>query len=400
MKIKNYKDLLNTVILFMILIFIFKSLSVLYYSSRNISYGFPFDSFGFETFHRFTDYLIIWEQSASENIYKLGTPAPYGFLQFLLFKILPFKNYSLFKYINFLFLLTLFIYINFKIFIHRNNIKLTDSLILFLTFIALNYPLFYLIDRGNLDIYPAIILSLLVYRCITDKKNNQNLFNAILIGILICLKPSFGLFLFILIFYFPLKYIFTSISMIIFFYLVPVVFYGADFFYIFKSIMVARGQLGLPTIFCHNALCGLRTIGLTPNVYFSFGFGILLLSYFYYCARKTSRLNDKSQILYLYLLTATVATLIINDPSPDYRLVFLIPFLLGIKEYFLPALYKNFEMLIILLCIIFIFSFSNIYFKSFSFEYFTFLRFLGVIGFFQIVMLGTFRRLKRKVNIN
>ena len=117
MKSKNYQTTINVTILLMVIIFAVKSLSILYYTSRNIEYGFPFDAYGFYPLHRFTDYLIIWEQAILNNTYDLSSPiykifnnpAPYGYLQFFLIKIIPFKDYSIVKYINFFVILIIFI---------------------------------------------------------------------------------------------------------------------------------------------------------------------------------------------------------------------------------------------------------------------------------------------------
>ena len=130
MKIKNYTNFINLTILVMLLFFLIKSLSVLFYSSRDITLGFPFDSFGFEPFHRFTDYLLIWNISRLENIYDLSAPlysqiapAPYGWLQFMLLKLVPFPDLKGAKYINFLLLVLILTYVNFKIYIQNNLFK-------------------------------------------------------------------------------------------------------------------------------------------------------------------------------------------------------------------------------------------------------------------------------------
>lgn len=389
----------------MILFFIIKSLSVLYYSSRNINYGFPFDSYGFDPFHRFTDYLIIWEQAIIKNTYDLSapiykvfnTPAPYGFLQFLLIKIIPFKEYGLTKYINFFLVLLTFIYINGKIYSIDKDKKSVILYILFLAFIATNYPLFFLVDRGNLDIYAGVLISILIYRCLTRINDQKNLTNALLIGCLVCLKPSFGIYIFIVLFFFNFKYLFITCTVICFFYLVPVLFYGADLFYLIKDVAHARQGLGLPSIYCNNLSCGIRSLNLNPNIYFSIIISLLTVPYFIFWCKRIASLTEEKNKLYFYLLVATVATLLINDPSPDYRLIFLIPFFLSFNRSIDLSVYSKIEVTLLIMSFVFIFGYTNVYFKSLAFNYFTLLRLIGIFGFFQLVMIGMVRVNEKKL---
>lgn len=402
----NIKVINNTTII-IIFIFILKSLTVLYYSSRNITLGFPFDSFGFDPFHRFTDYLMIWEISKIENIYDLSseiyknlTPAPYGFLQFLLLKIVPFQKAGITKYLNFLILLIIFVYLNWKI--YSENIidkkHISNQLIIYITFITLNYPLFFLIDRGNLDIYAAIFLSILMLRNCNLGKNPDNLINALLLAIIISLKPSFGLFGIVLILFFSIKNIIPAIILILLSYSFPILIYDASYTYLIESIFSAKKQLGAPTVFCHNFACGTRSIGINTNKYFSLIYSIALLPYFIYWTIKINKIEKGNTKLFLYTFIAIIATLALNDPSPDYRLIFLIPIFMLFSGHININIFKKNEVLLLITFFSLIFSFTNIYIKNLDFNYYTTLRVIGIMGLFHIIMVAHTRWEKNRSN--
>jgi len=395
---KNYRTLINFSLIGMLIVFILKSISVMYFSSRNISLGFPFDSYGFDPFHRFTDYLLVWSHSSLKNMYDLNDPffnnlkpAPYGYYQFLVLKLIPFKEYHYTKYINFLLILFLFLYINYKIF-QINADNESQNLLIFLTFISVNYPIFFLLDRGNVDIYTALLISILVYRSVINiTKNYDNAGNALIIGIIIGFKPTFAIYIITLLMCFSYKNICIGIFTALISYLLPIFIYGAELNYLFLSIINARNSLGLPSIFCHNFTCSLRAFYLNPNIYFSMVFSVIV---FMFMTSLRFRIHKSNIIKYKFVLNLLVVTtilLVANDPSPDYRIIFLIPFVFVIPLILSIKNLSNKSFYLLILSIIAIFSFSNIYFKSFL-NYFTVLRFLGVTVFCYLIVNNALRK--------
>jgi hypothetical protein len=390
---KNFLTMLDLTALLMFLIFIIKCLSVLFYSSRNINLGFPYDAFGFEPFHRFTDYLLLWDITSIKNIYDLNepiykalTPAPYGFIQFSLLKFLPFRDLIITKYLNFILILIAFIFINFKIYYKNLSNFCVKDLLVFLIIFTLNYPIFFIIDRGNLDIYGATIIALLIYRITCVNCSKDNIINSILIAILIGLKPSFLLYYFVLLFYFNWKCIVISTGLILSSYAIPIIFYGAEVNYLLFAITNAKTQLGLPAIFCNNLSCAIRAAGANPNVYFSTLFGAISFFYFIYYFIKVCKALENKRKIYTLLFIATVATMVVNDPSPDYRLIFLLPFFISIGFIINLENISKFYFLSLVVSICLIFSFTNIYIKNYAINYFVILRFLGMLIFFQILL--------------
>lgn len=396
--IKNYRTLINYSLIGMLIFFILKTISVMYFSSRNISLGFPFDSYGFDPFHRFTDYLLVWSHSSLKNMYDLSDqffnnlkPAPYGYYQFLVLKMIPFKEYHYTKYINFLLILILFLYVNYKIF-QTNADKESQNFLLFLTFISLNYPIFFLLDRGNVDIYTALLISILVYRStLSNTEKYDNTGNALIIGIIIGFKPTFAIYIISLLMCFSYKNIFIGIFTALISYLLPIFIYGADLNYLFLSIVNARNSLGLPSIFCHNFACSLRAFYLNPNIYFSMVFSVIIFIFMTFILFRIHKSNIIKNKFVLNLLAVTTILLVANDPSPDYRIIFLIPFVFVIHLIISIENLSNKSFCLLILSIIAIFSFSNIYIKSFL-NYFTVLRFLGIIVFCYLIVNNALRK--------
>jgi hypothetical protein len=298
------------------------------------------------------------------------------------------------KYINILTLIVLFLILNFKIFKKSIEADIFEKTLIFFTFIATCYPLFFLIDRGNLDVYAAILLSLLIYRqIISIQKNNgdsNKITDAILIGIIAGLKPTFGIYILTLLICFSLKNIFVGIFIAIFSYVIPIIVYDANITYLIDSITSAKIALGLPKIFCHNFACLLRVIGFNPNKYFSIFLTLIIIPYFFYYFNKIRNISNNENKLILSLFINTSALLLINDPSPDYRIIFLIPFFFAINKFFLIDNLNNLKFIILILSIIFIFSFTNIYFQL-RFEFYTLLRSLGIILMTHIILSSSFK---------
>ncbi len=393
----------------MIFFFIVKSFSVMFYSSRDINLGIPFDQFGFDPFHRFTDYLMIWTVTGYENIYNLGNyfhAPPYGFVQLALLRYIPLRDLFYIKYINFLFILFLFLYINYLIYIKSIPNKNINYKILFLIFLILNYPIFFIIDRGNLDIYGGVFFSAIIVIIIKNLGNSKaSYLNLLFLIAIISLKPSFGLYILPILFCYPIPYILVAILGIIFSYLIPIIFFGASYLYLIDAILFARAQISGVSSFCHNYLCSFRALGIKPNQYFLIGTYILYFIYNVYYIKKICSIKLTNLRMYGLILIATLGTLLLNDPSPDYRLILVIPLFLSLGKILnFSKLNKNtYNALIISSGLIF--AYINIYISGFTIFnnigmlYPAILKALGTVIFFHLLIIQI-TRLNQAENIS
>jgi uncharacterized membrane protein YvlD (DUF360 family) len=155
--------------------------------------------------------------------------------------------------------------------------------------------------------------------------------------------------------------------------------------YLLNAIITAKNLLGTPSIFCHNITCAMRAIGPSPNLNFSIFFTLTALIYFAYYGFKCTLIKHKKSRFYALLLVASISTLIINDPSPDYRLIWITPFLLAAGKLINIEKLGDTRYIILVLCSAFILSFINIYINNFM-SLTTIARFIGVMGFFHIII--------------
>ena len=364
----------------------FKLLSVFYATSRGVGLGYPYDSMVFEQFHRFTDWLIPIEFSKLNNpfdtndeLYKHLPPTPYGILTFWIL--------SLSKYINplplFFSILTAILLINYIIFTKIVIIETGNRALTFLALLITSYPLYLAIDRGNADIIAVLIISLFVLNEIDYKSKKISI---ILLTILISLKPSWGLFG-ICIFYYPGRYIILSISVIIALYTFPIFYSSASYDYMLTLIKMALPIIDNTNTFCHNFSCAIRVFwqntqsldivivvfGILINI--AICIKLLIFSPNYNFQRK----------LLISFTFATFTTLLINNPSPDYRLLILMPFtqLAFYNMDFFDIQLNKIQYYFFTISYTLIFSFINIPIVDFP-PIYTLLRFVGVFVIFII----------------
>jgi len=329
-----------------------KMISVWYFSSRNISKGFPFDSFLFNTFDRFTDYLIPYIVSGYPNIYSPPVGAtlpapPYGHIQFALLKYLPFHDNHWVIYGNFLLVITFFVSVLYNIFRFAYPQQTSESRLHFLILLVVAYPLHFIIDRGNLDIYGALAIALL-FSTVIRRQHFSDPQVALLLAFLVSLKPSFGLFAVPMLLGVKLRWAIPASLLVLFNYLVPSIFYGQPINAMWETITVSQTFTDGAVLFCHSFQCAHNAMGIKWGTSVS----VILLAIFLVgvlCLRFLMREHERSEI-FLMLMTSTILlTLIFNLQSWDYRLTFLLPILLARPKIF-PARYMSRIQSIVLSC--------------------------------------------------
>ena len=429
-KIINNRDLIFILCLLILLMFIFKTLNIFIFTSRDSPFNYyPLNNYtGFDTSHRFTDWLIFTKISiAGYNFLSKDFVAhgiPYGYILVFLSKTL-FYLVNIFKpagihqgalfLINaqfiFLTLNIIFFYFTLKVFIRLFSTNKITYLY-FLIFLLCNYPIWMLFDRGNADIYTLLLLGLLLH--LNFKKIFR--YDWLIIVLIVSIKPSNTLLLAPIIF-FNFRIIFISALILIINYFLPIFIYpNTNFDYMIDLIIVSSKYIANQEFYCNNLACGLRSIGIPVGDYKVLGIGLIYLNIFivflltYFLKPKNNsklfliivlinllisisikfyhlnslilgisynflivlliiylrffrtKISNKINNTWQVLSASIIVTLLMNDPSPDYRLTFLIPVFLfwiyNFSSYKLNTYSKLYE--IVLFSIIF--GFNSLFF--------------------------------------
>jgi hypothetical protein len=169
---------------------------------------------------------------------------------------------------------------------------------------------------------------------------------------------------------------------------------GAGYDYLLILIKMALPIIDNTNTFCHNFTCSLRVFNYN-NQFSNFIIVILALAFNIFSLVKLKFFKPGYSVnlkIIISFFIALFTTLLINNPSPDYRLLILMPaiplFIYIMDFYDLNLSRANYYLII--LSYNFIFSFINISIVNF-FPIHTFLRFSGVFLLFIIFNLILFR---------
>lgn len=423
----NKKENLIFIFCFLILLmFIFKSLNIFIFTSRDSTLNFfPYSNYsGFDPFHRFTDWLLFSKQSFMGYDEVIARNVPYGYtLAFISSKLFYlvniFKPASINE--NALFLINaqfifftlniIFFYFTLKVFIRLFSTNKITYLY-FLIFLLCNYPIWMLFDRGNADIYTLLLLGLLLH--LNFKKIFK--YDWLIIVLIASFKPSNILFLAPIIF-FNFRIMFIGALILLINYFLPLLIYpNVDLYYMFNSIIEAGKLIQNQSFYNSNLATGLRSIGIPVGNYKVMGIGLIYLNFFivflltYFLKPKNNsklfliivlinflisisikfyylnsfilgilynflivlliiylrffrtKISNKINNTWQVLSASIIVTILMNDPSPDYRLTFLIPVFLfwiyNFSNYKLNTQNKLYE--IVLFSIIF--GFNSLFF--------------------------------------
>ena len=375
-----------------------KMISVWYFSSRNVSKGFPFDSFLFNVFDRFTDYLITYHISGYPNIYfpptgaTLGAP-PYGHVQFALLKYLPFRDNAWVLYGNFLFVVAVFTVVLSGIYKFLYPQSSSDRRLKFLVLLVVAYPLHFIIDRGNVDIYGAVAIAS-IYGLVIQKSRFSDPQFAFLLAFLISLKPSFALFAIPLVLGVKLRWAIPAVFLVAFNYLVPYFFYGQPIDGMWKTIVGSQPYVDGAVLFCHSFQCAHEAMGIKWGTTVSLAILIVFVSALL-VIRFAMRKFERSEVFSMLMTSTVLLSLMFNLQSWDYRLTFLLPVLLARPVVF-PSRYLSKISSKILTCsFVVALGYVNILFPN-SRAYPTIVRFIAISCIFGLFVYV----LKRKIDEN
>jgi hypothetical protein len=309
-------------------------------SAFNLS--FPFNTYLFDSFHRFTDWLVPLAYSKISNPWDVNSelakqlpPVPYGPSTFLYLRLTSFFG-GLFPFFLVLFG---FLLINYKL-LKRSLSNAYPGLTEFI-FIALLvgfYPLHFLIDRGNTVIIGAFLISLIFFIILTkynddlicDKKFAWEV--EFFFILLLTSKPTWGLCLL------PIPYIsrvsflrVMSISAVA--YLIPLVAMNVSVSDYLNSANTAYSILANTVNFSNDIIAALSVINsislklqlnLTSLLKYSLALGFLALLSGLFFIHKLESTTPKVKF-FLALSHVLILTLLFNRPSPDYNLIIMLP---------------------------------------------------------------------------
>lgn len=336
--LKNSNNLLLIIFCLMATLVLLKMVSIFLLTMRGVGLGWPFNSYLFDPFHRFTDWLIPWAWAHSNNpwdvngeLIKSLPASPYGPITFYYMKIMSFAG----KLAAFFFLVIYFLVFLFRIVGHfYSEIGKPSIYFITLSLIIFSYPFHFIIDRGNADILAAGIITHLIYNILTSKDLNKNFILICTIGI-VGSKPSWIPFFGLLLLPIDYKFFLKGLVIIALVYLSPLLFYQfhlADYqLSIIKALEIMNGTIHFSNHFgsiFHYHFGGRH---LSKVLLLIFG-GILSIIMLLIFNRKdffnSLSVDNKKIVFLLYILLLSLLVLLFNDPSPDYRLVILIPFLI------------------------------------------------------------------------
>lgn len=368
-----------------LILLLLKMASMGYYGSRFFDIkGAPFTEIGHEGFHRFMDWILVYDVSNYKDFYDIlspqynAPPVPYSILVFWFMKIgWLFKSAQWYLYLS---VIAAYVYTSYLLM--ANVLKYQDKeykIFLFLALIASSYPLWYAIDRGNLDLLAVIIFNCIVLNEIDWKKHNLTV---ILIALIISLKPSWGMFALLLLLY-PTSIIqITTILCIIVVYILPMVIWGHNYDYLILLIRKAYPMISGMNFLCNNITCSIRVFTGIPNdihdkIITIIGIcSITLLFVYMKFINKKMSFHKK---LIVMLISIYICTLLINNPSADFRLnIFFALVIFTFSKLKSDVYIFKTDYILLFLGYIFVFGFTSIPFKNF-FNYFTILRTVGVI---------------------
>jgi hypothetical protein len=323
--------IMSLVTLPMLILFGLKLLCIWYFTSRvyfnahGAILGYPYDTLAFNTFDRFTDWLMPVEQAMLVNPYDLAAlhaintaTSAYGYLSFVLLKMANVFG----PIVIFLLSIAGYLYLNYLILRTRFSRSHLICLNAYTALLIACYPLYYEIDRGNIVIWEALLLSW-VFLEFTRKTNSWSYTCAL--AVMACLKPSFLLFMAPILAVAGFPQVITAFAITAVNYAIPMFLPGGGPAYLTNAIQSASAVIGLSSTFCHNVSCALRVIGISPITSLIVALFSLPMLYVAYLIRRSSNPWEHAPLL---VIVTALTSLLIADPSSDYALIVMLPIFL------------------------------------------------------------------------
>ena len=380
----NVNRYFQIVAIFCLILLMLKMASIGFYSSRFFDIkGAPFTEIGHEGFHRFMDWILVYDVAHYKDFFDLSSPeytappVPYSILVFWFMKLgLLFKSGHWYLFVLVVIANLYTSYLLFASILKFSNKE--NRLLLFLTLIVSSYPLWYAIDRGNADLIAVVIFNCIILNEIEWKKQNLTIY---LISLVVSLKPSWGLFGLLLFLGRFNHATVLGLLWIALVYSLPMLIWGHNYDYLIVEIKKAYPMISGMNFLCNNITCSIRVFTGIPNdshdkLITIFGLCSILISFYYLKYIKKNLIFQRKFSIMLILIY--ICTLLINNPSADFRLnIFFCLLILTFSRLRTDVKIMEKDYIILIIGYILIFGFTNIPFKN-TFYYFTLLRTLGV----------------------
>ena len=360
---------------------------------------------------RFTDWLIAYEWAKIDAPWDITgalgqalPPAPYGPLNVMYFRILDdwfgIESPTISFFVPLVIIVGLLCYSlvrQIELMEHRKDAP--TKLLLISSLLVGAYPLHFLIDRGNNDVVGIALFATIIYllssRTCTKSKN----ISAVLITAMALHKPSWLLFCLAVPFISGFFITAASMSAVVFGYSFGLSLLNGSLEQLISS-GVAAGEIlkGLVHFSTHTGVIN----SFLAN-FFGFHLNLMILPVLccliacicyvpLFLKHSFRNTLDNETVFVLFALLACL-TILINSPSPDYRLVTLLLLMPGYLLYLKTQNNTNVTLLFIIFSVI---SFSWLNFWVLGFPIGSLLRTLGIVGLFSITVTHLRDRISNK----
>jgi hypothetical protein len=324
-----------------------KLLYIFFMTRRGMAKSWPYDSYLFEPFHRFTDWLIPWRWADEANpwsvygeLAKMIPPAPYGPGTFWYINFTK----SVGPVASFLALTAIFItvcYISYARTVSTDRfltIKPVRCLMALGCLVGF-YPIHFLVDRGNADVIGAIFVAgiflCFIFPSEKFKCFDRNAWIDLFVVLAICSKPTWGPIVVMSFLGLSPTRVFRVIAGIFLLYAIPVFFASVRYQDYIDSAKATLDIIGGAVAFSnHLYTIVAAAIKVFPQIGGDFrahliigGFGYAVVSVILYVVQRSRLVEEKSRLLGdgLFFGHVLILVLLFNMPSPDYRLTVLLP---------------------------------------------------------------------------
>jgi len=349
--------------------FICKQFNIFCNTARDLeNRDWPYNSLYFDSFHRFTDWLVTlaWSRELNpwDSLNPLAQHLPAAPYPPLMLTVVGFLSHAG-RYFSFFIVLACILFVWLLICKYCYEGPFLKVFSFFAAFIALNYPVGFLVDRGNVEIIPILVFSILII-FLTHKKSeiesSPKKYVFVFLTVLLCsLKPGLAPILPFLFLIYGFRMFLFALLGVIALYLYPLL-YGVHITDFLDSLRSADKSVGDSVFFNHNLSILLRFFTgwsheRIKQITAIVGFGFYIFSFIYIMKMKKELINLHKSLpaafYFLVLAHLVIFSLLFQVPSADYRLCWLIPIFLALFRFHLLI------NLIPCLCFAFIFSHFN-----------------------------------------
>jgi hypothetical protein len=315
---------------------------------RGVGLQYPYDSYLFNPSERFTDWLISYEWALSNNPWDVNSemikhipPCPYGPLTFYY----QYLTSPMGRVLPFFILALTFLIINLSILKQSlSNKDINLSTLIFVVLVVGFYPLHFAIDRGNVVVLGAVLISCLYYilhkaLCLGEEYLfKSRLIVEVAIILLVGTKPTWALVLPVL-YFISLTSFLRGVCLVSLIYATPIFLGMANLEDYISSarlaVKIMENAINFQSDVSAGLLVFMKTLGfevnlkLIRNLFLVIGGVVYLGGFIFLMKIKTTQ----SVKILTFLTHAIFCTFLFNRPGPDYNLMIVIPIFIVYIDY-------------------------------------------------------------------